>query len=88
MYKHTIIKILLSISFLHACRFCSEKYYPFKQENINKYVVTDDFIPPWNIPSLNNTFNNLRFTKKEALMYQIQKDGKIFFVFNQLNVFT
>ena len=56
-------------------RFCPENYSPFDPTSVRKYVVGEDFIPPWDIPSLNYTFNNLKYTKKEALFYHIRKDG-------------
>ncbi|XP_039968539.1 probable tubulin polyglutamylase ttll-15 [Bactrocera tryoni] len=33
-------------------RYCPEKYYPFDAENINKYVIGNDYLPTWEVPSL------------------------------------
>ena len=30
-------------------RFCSKEYYPFDAEIVNKYVVTDDYKPVWEV---------------------------------------
>ncbi|ALC47707.1 CG4089 [Drosophila busckii] len=33
-------------------RYCPEKYYPFDAENVDKYVVGDNYLPTWEVPSL------------------------------------
>lgn len=33
-------------------RYCSEKYLPFDPKNVNKYVVGNDYVPTWKVPSL------------------------------------
>lgn len=33
-------------------RFCPEKYHPFNPQNIDKYVIGDDYLPIWKVPSL------------------------------------
>ncbi|XP_054747909.1 probable tubulin polyglutamylase ttll-15 [Anastrepha obliqua] len=33
-------------------RYCPEKYFPFDAENTEKYVVGNDYLPTWEVPSL------------------------------------
>ncbi|XP_069969203.1 probable tubulin polyglutamylase ttll-15 isoform X2 [Bactrocera oleae] len=33
-------------------RYCPEKYYPFNAKNIDKYVIGNDYLPTWKVPSL------------------------------------
>lgn len=47
-------------------RFCPIKYYPFDSKNLNKYIVGDDYLPIWNIPSLKKYYENLKFSMKDS----------------------
>ncbi|XP_013106312.1 probable tubulin polyglutamylase ttll-15 [Stomoxys calcitrans] len=40
-------------------RFCPVKYYPFNASNIDKYVVGDDYLPTWKLPSLKKYYKYL-----------------------------
>lgn len=40
-------------------RYCPVEYYPFNASNIDKYVVGDDYLPTWQIPSLVKFYNTL-----------------------------
>lgn len=40
-------------------RYCPVKYYPFNASNIDKYVVGDDYLPTWEVPSLIKYYKNL-----------------------------
>lgn len=33
-------------------RYCMVKYHPFDAKNVEKYVVGDDYLPTWEVPSL------------------------------------
>ncbi|XP_005191690.2 probable tubulin polyglutamylase ttll-15 [Musca domestica] len=33
-------------------RYCPVKYHPFDASNIDKYIVGDDYLPTWQVPSL------------------------------------
>ncbi|CAL1543628.1 unnamed protein product, partial [Lymnaea stagnalis] len=54
-------------------RFCPQEYYPFDSNNLDKYVIGDDYLPMWKLPSLEkyilthgfsfkNSFNNFLIT--------------------------
>lgn len=45
-------------------RYCPQKYYPFDPENVDKYIVGDDYIPTWEMPSLARYYNGLGFGMK------------------------
>ncbi|TMW48076.1 hypothetical protein DOY81_006849 [Sarcophaga bullata] len=40
-------------------RYCPVEYYPFNASNIDKYVVGDDYLPTWQVPSLVKFYNSL-----------------------------
>uniref|UniRef100_A0A914EPV4 Uncharacterized protein n=1 Tax=Acrobeloides nanus TaxID=290746 RepID=A0A914EPV4_9BILA len=58
-------------------RFCPENYEPFDPENVDKYVVADDYTPVWEMPSLKRYYNDLNLNFKEtfnAYLKSIRKD--------------
>ncbi|XP_012255220.2 probable tubulin polyglutamylase ttll-15 [Athalia rosae] len=57
-------------------RFCPVKYYPFDPENIDKYVVGDDYLPIWEVPSLTNYYVNLGFSMKDSFDSYVRSQGK------------
>jgi len=57
-------------------RFCPEKYHPFDQKNKDKYVVNDDYLPLWKVPSLSKYYNDLGFSFKDTLNAYIRSLGK------------
>ncbi|GJQ66397.1 hypothetical protein Trydic_g4417 [Trypoxylus dichotomus] len=57
-------------------RFCPLKYYPFDPQNIDKYVVGDDYLPTWQVPDLDYYYNTLGFGMKESLNAYLRKKGK------------
>lgn len=38
-------------------RYCPMKYHPFNASEIDKYVVGDDYLPSWQVPSLVKYYN-------------------------------
>lgn len=47
-------------------RYCPVKYYPFDPKNVDKYIVGDDYLPTWDIPSLTPFYNGLGFGMKDS----------------------
>ncbi|KAF7991959.1 hypothetical protein HCN44_010760 [Aphidius gifuensis] len=47
-------------------RFCPHEYHPFDQNDIDKYVVGDDYLPIWNVPSLKKYYVDYGFSMKET----------------------
>lgn len=47
-------------------RFCPIKYHPFDAANVDKYIVGDDYLPTWDVPSLAPFYNGLRFGMKDS----------------------
>lgn len=56
-------------------RFCGKDYHPFDASDINKYVVTDDYTPIWDIPSMNKYFSK-GFTAKQTLQQYLLDEGR------------
>ncbi|KAJ9601552.1 hypothetical protein L9F63_000295 [Diploptera punctata] len=48
-------------------RFCPEKYYPFDSAVLDKYVVGDDYLPTWEVPSLKKYFVDYGLSMKDSL---------------------
>ncbi|KPI90922.1 Tubulin polyglutamylase ttll6 [Papilio xuthus] len=57
-------------------RYCPAKYYPFDPKVLDKYVVGDDYLPTWEVPSLAHPYTALGFTMKEAFDTYVRSKGK------------
>lgn len=57
-------------------RFCPVKYYPFDREVVDKYVVGDDYLPIWNVPSLKNYYTELGYSMKDSFDAYVREQGK------------
>ena len=55
-------------------RFCPEKYLPFDAANKNKYVVGDDYLPSWQIPSFSKYMQTMGFSFTDTLNTYIRSD--------------
>ncbi|XP_044584926.1 probable tubulin polyglutamylase ttll-15 [Cotesia glomerata] len=47
-------------------RFCSHQYYPFNPDDLDKYIVGDDYLPIWNISSLKQYYVSMGFSMKDT----------------------
>lgn len=61
---------------LSFCRFCPHEYYPFDENDIDKYVVGDDYLPTWKVPDLGDYYNKLGFGMKDSLNAYLKSKGK------------
>ncbi|XP_076234873.1 tubulin tyrosine ligase-like 15 [Calliopsis andreniformis] len=57
-------------------RFCPIKYYPFDPTILDKYVVGDDYLPIWNVPSLKHYYTKLKFSMKDSFDAYVRQQGK------------
>lgn len=57
-------------------RFCTHKYYLFNPENLESYVVNDDYLPVWKVSPLQQCFSKFNFTAKECLNNYLRMQGK------------
>lgn len=57
-------------------RFCPVKYHPFDPTVLDKYVVGDDYLPIWEVPSLKRYYNDLGFSMKESFDAYMKSIGK------------
>jgi tubulin monoglycylase TTLL15 len=57
-------------------RFCSKTYNPFDAADTDKYVITDDYTPPWDIPPIAKFYSDMGCTRKEALFAYMRSIGK------------
>ncbi|XP_033337259.1 tubulin tyrosine ligase-like 15 [Megalopta genalis] len=56
-------------------RFCPIKYHPFNAEVLDKYVVGDDYLPIWNVPSLKHYYTTLGFSMKDSFDAYVRSLG-------------
>ncbi|KAJ1528388.1 hypothetical protein ONE63_006803 [Megalurothrips usitatus] len=57
-------------------RFCPEKYHPFDPKIVDKYVIGDDYLPTWKVPSLKKYFTDGGFSMKESFDSYMREIGK------------
>ncbi|PIC27136.1 hypothetical protein B9Z55_019480 [Caenorhabditis nigoni] len=57
-------------------RFCPEDYHPFDVENVDKYVVGDDYTPVWEIKSLEKYFNVQKMSFRSTIDSYLGVQGK------------
>lgn len=76
-----VVSLLLDLCFILIIflvlrfRFCPKKYEPFDPEDVDQYVVGDDYIPIWEIPSLNESYVDLKFGMRDSLNIFLRKQG-------------
>ncbi|KAK6989903.1 tubulin polyglutamylase TTLL4 [Biomphalaria glabrata] len=57
-------------------RFCPQEYYPFNASILDKYVVADEYLPLWKIPSLKKFYSNQGLTFKNAFNSYLLQHGE------------
>lgn len=57
-------------------RFCTEKYHPFDPNNIEKYVIGDEYLPIWKIPSLKKYYVDQGASMKVSVESHLKMLGK------------
>ncbi|XP_026816866.1 tubulin polyglutamylase TTLL6 [Rhopalosiphum maidis] len=57
-------------------RFCPEKYHPFNPENIDKYVIGDDYLPTWEVPSLKKYYVDQGASMKVSVESHLKAQGR------------
>ncbi|RZF34125.1 hypothetical protein LSTR_LSTR003535 [Laodelphax striatellus] len=57
-------------------RYCPEKYYPFDPAKVDKYVVGDDYLPTWEVPSLKKFYNDNAFSMKDSFDAYLKQSGR------------
>lgn len=58
-------------------RFCPSKYHPFDAADKDKYVVHDDYLPSWEVPSFTKYMDDgVGFSFKDTLNAHIRSLGK------------
>lgn len=57
-------------------RFCPIEYYPFDPKILDKYVVGDDYLPIWNVPSLKRYYTKLGYSMKDSFDAYVRERGK------------
>lgn len=58
-------------------RFCPDKYHPFDQKVQDKYVVGDDYLPTWKVPSLATYYSDFGFGMKRSFDAWLAAQDKV-----------
>ncbi|XP_020817549.1 tubulin polyglutamylase TTLL6 [Drosophila serrata] len=56
-------------------RYCPVKYYPFDAENVDKYIVGDDYLPTWEVPSLRKFYNRFGGSMRTVFEAYVRDQG-------------
>ena len=51
------------------------KYHPFDSQEIDKYVVGDDYLPIWEVPSLRRYYQDLGFGMRDSFNAYMKSIG-------------
>ena len=51
---------------INSLRFCPEKYHPFDPKMVDKYVVGENYLPTWEVPSLKRYYKDMGFGMKQS----------------------
>jgi len=57
-------------------RFCPKKYHPFNPDNIDKYVIGDDYLPTWEVPSLKKYYVEQGASMKVSVESHLKAQGQ------------
>lgn len=57
-------------------RFCPVKYYPFDPDNVDKYIVGDDYLPIWKVPSLSQYYNKQKHGMRDSFNLYMKSQGR------------
>ena len=57
-------------------RYCAIKYHPFDPTNVDKYIVGDDYMPTWEIPTLSKYYNGLGYGMKGSFDAYLKSKGR------------
>ncbi|EAT45971.1 AAEL002775-PA [Aedes aegypti] len=57
-------------------RYCPVEYYPFDPQNLDKYIVGDDYLPTWEVPVLKPFYTKQGFGMKESFDAYIRSTGR------------
>ncbi|KAH8407063.1 hypothetical protein KR222_005194, partial [Zaprionus bogoriensis] len=57
-------------------RYCPEQYYPFDADNQDKYVVGDNYLPTWEVPSLRKYYNNYGGSMRASFEAYVRDQAK------------
>lgn len=60
-----------------SSRFCPNKYHPFDPDVQDKYVVGDDYLPTWKVPSLAPFYNDFGFGMKGSFDAWLRAQDKV-----------
>ena len=57
-------------------------YYPFDVEKVKKYVITDDYLPMWEVPNLQDIYTKLDYNFKDTLLVYMRQQGRLDNIFS------
>lgn len=57
-------------------RYCPREYNPFDPNDVDKYIVGDDYLPTWEVPSLGKFYNTFGYGMKASFDAYMRNQGK------------
>lgn len=57
-------------------RFCPVKYLPFDEAIVDKYIVGDDYLPIWKVPSLSTYYNTMKNGMRDSFNLYMKSQGR------------
>ncbi|KAL1129613.1 hypothetical protein AAG570_012558, partial [Ranatra chinensis] len=57
-------------------RYCPEEYYPFDPDKVTSYVVENDYLPTWKVPSLKKYYVDLGYSMKDTFNSYMLEIGR------------
>lgn len=57
-------------------RFCPVQYYPFDADTVDKYIVGDDYLPIWKVPSLSQFYSKQKHGMRDSFNLYMRSKGR------------
>nr|XP_040227578.2 probable tubulin polyglutamylase ttll-15 [Anopheles coluzzii] len=57
-------------------RYCPVPYHPFNASDVDKYIVGDDYLPTWEVPSLKPYYTKYGFGMKDSFDAYVRSTGR------------
>ncbi|XP_026480178.1 LOW QUALITY PROTEIN: tubulin polyglutamylase TTLL6-like [Ctenocephalides felis] len=56
-------------------RYCSHPYHPFNASDLDQYVIAEDYLPTWEVPSLKVYYNEFGYSMRDSFDAYVKNKG-------------
>lgn len=56
-------------------RYCPQPYHPFNASDLNKYVIAEDYLPTWEVPSLKSYYTEFGYGMRDSFDAYVKNKG-------------